>query len=480
MNDRFFTYGPNYGALTHFHQLPALLNKHGVSALAFQQLRMADKPELTYILLRAMLEQDLLGVPKAMKGMVVKRLHRCHVAARRWASLPVNHTHALLSAVADFDNRKENSQRDAMRRLVVALIDENGLYDEDGVVKAKLQGTFSYDTYDLWQDRLDNFFTLDCASCGHSEIIKKPWEWATSGGAALAPEDVPEMLEQACECAGFDPLSGPYVRCIRCDWTQRAKIGEAVSLPDDEGDDIDDLEEQWTDYVEHLGTLVEALVEHAKQHGLPAPYRLKVIANRIRWDGATGYTDCEVDGKALADKLKVDSDFSISSGKLWLEPDGTGMLTCSLAHHDATGFMEVVPQWLCELADRDTDDDALIEADQVPACSTWLPMIANTLLCGKGMPFAFTSKFAFKMVSRTHLITALEWMQKQLDWDDEVLELEGVWAVQIAGNLLMKQMCYLIRTTVSDVEGYALAQTAQQLRAVIDTFLVEKQNFPEQ
>jgi len=476
MNDRFFTYGPNYGALTHFHQLPALLNKHGVSALAFQQLRMADKPELTYILLRAMLNMDLLGVPKAMKGMVAKRMHRQHVVARRWASLPVNHTHALLSAVADFDNRKENSQRDAMRRLVVALIDENGLYDQNGEVKAKLQGTFSYDLHDLWQDQLDLFFTLDCDSCGHSETIKKPFGWA----GTPTPKDLPEMLEEACDCTGFEHLSGPYVRCTRCGWTQRAKLGEADSIPDEEGDDLFDASEEWDDYVEHLGTLVDALVEHAKQHSLPEPYRLKVIANRIRWDGATGYTDCAVDGAALADRLKVDSDFTIRSGKLWLEPDGTGLLSCSLAHHDATGFMEVLPLWLCELADRDTDDDALIEADQVPACSTWLPMIANTLLCGKGMPFAYSSTYNFQMVSRTHLISTLEWLQRQLYWNDEVLEMEGVWAVQIAGNLLMKQLCYLIRTTVSDVEGYALAQTAKQLRTVIDTYLIEKENFPEE
>lgn len=478
MRKLYFMFGTTDDPLNHFHLLPDVLNRNGVTVEKFQALRIADKPELTYLLLRTMLSMDLLLVPKAMKVMVAKQLSRRYRSARRWMTDPCSISRNLTHLVEIYDNSRNKSQRENMRELINRLVTENGLYDERNPypvatqVKAKLQGTFAFDLYEYSRQELDNFFTLDCSNCRHSATLRKPWEWITSGVSHIMAADVPYMLEEALPAGGFEHVVGPYVRCIECDKVQRAQLSTADSIPDDE-DYRQDPDEEWDNYQSHLGSLVDALVENAKNHGLPEPHRLVITANRIRWDGATGYADCKVDGADLADKLRVDSAFVITNGKLWLEPNGTGMLTCSLAHHDATGYMEVAPVWLSELSDRNDRDAAWVQIDQIPESSTWLPTIAQLLLCGDSEEFLFTQDPVFRVVGREDLISHLEWMTHNLRWDDEAIEDDDTWASQVAGNLLVKLLIRAIRAATTEVEGLELIETAKQLRRAIDAYIVE-------
>lgn len=476
MNKLHFIFGTSDDPLNDYYSLPTLLNKCGVTVEQFQALRFGDKPELTYLMLRAMLSMDLLMVPKAMKVMVAKQLSRSYRNARRRRADPTSISRNLTHLVELYDNHRNKTQRENLRALINRLVEANGLYDDrppypaEVRVKAKLQGTFSYNPYEDMLAELDNLFTLTCEECRHSVTEKKPWEWATSGVDGLMPEDVPEVLEEALPCDGFEHMAGPYVRCTQCDTPQRAQIGKADSIPDEYnyGDG-----EEWDDYQTHLSTLVTALANNAKAHGLPEPHRLVITANHIRWDGATGYADCEVDGTALSEKLRVDGDFIISGGKLWLEPNGTGMLCCSLSHHDAVGWMEVSPVWLSELHDRDDRDVAWVQADQIPESSTWLPAIAQLLLSGPTEEFIFTPDYGAKIVGRVDLIEHLEWMTHKLRWDDEVIQDEDTWASQIAGNLLVKLLIRSIRAATTEADGLELIETAKQLRQVIDAYIVE-------
>ncbi len=276
------------------------------------------------------------------------------------------------------------------------------LYLDAGQVKCEQAATFGYSQFDEWQSALEMYQTLTCPECGATETTT---------------ED--EGIESLSE---FTHVTGPYCCCEACDHTFRFKLEPASELP--RGAEYG--EDAWELYVDYLCELVADGVAHCKAHGLPEPEKLLLAAQNIDWRGRDATAECAVDGKQLAEKMTVNSEFCINNGRLYLRRNGTFDLYCSMSHHDSMGApICITPAWRCEVADEmGWGEDYLITPDQLGE-ATELAKAAEKLFCGEHRAYPYGPAQTFTLVSRDGFKEAIEVLLDNTRIDEAQWELRG-------------------------------------------------------
>jgi hypothetical protein len=387
--------------------LPTLLMFHGATPEQFSRLHLVEQPHL--------LRQLLVNYnEKKLKYPLRNYLHR-HPKADG-SQLFHYATRVLNCEPAQFQER--------LKRIATDVVDRAHLYTEDGVVKSQVAGYFSYDTYEQWKAELELFNSWECPKCGTSETVHI---------------DDNEGSE-------FEHVSGPYHRCGHCDSVVRPIVEPAESI---DGRDVGTGEE-WDDYKSHLSELVEQLGNHLEAAGLPAPSGLRIDIGNADWRGRDAYAECAFDGEELADKVSVNSPFTISNGKLWLQQIGLGRLTCALSHHDVPmgSSVEIQPSWECEL-----DGEPLI-GEQIFDCVE-LAKAATHLFAGPEFCFEFSPGTQMRAVSEDGFTESVAYLCRQLglEEDDPI-------------RMLLETL---------DRDGRYLVTQAEAIRKLIDVRLAEEQ-----
>lgn len=416
---------------TPYHYLPILLNLHGATDLTkVRQLAIADKPALLYAILMGF----HMSKPQSRKSIPIIRELR---------HLKVNPRGHRQEAQRIF--RVGQVDESMLRRWWNNVLDEAHLYlDADGTVTTKIAALFSYEPDGGYESELEMYQTLECPKCGQQETL---------------PEvNVEDLLACSSE---FEHLSGPYCRCGACDEVVRVEINEALELPP--GADYSDPE-GWEYYVEWLQENLELMAKHVEQYG--RPQELYVGGRNLDWRGSDGYTTCAFDAEALARAMSVRGDFCIRDGKLWLNPDGTAEMTCSMYHHDVpTGSHLVVqPMWECEL-----DSENMVAMQDMAGNETRC-LVAKTMLCGDHKAFPYADGSRFEVVSLDGLIDDLEcYLARNLeldDWtnlEDAETALDGL---RSAVGCLLADLVQRLRTQ-QEVNG----ERVNHLRNLIDLML---------
>lgn len=389
-----------------FYHLPTLLNFHGVMPEELRLMRLRDKPHLTQQLLanyapslKPVLKDYLKRHPRAGGGDIFRKAYM----------------------TLDMEPRQLQGR---LARMASSAIDLAHLYVEDGVVKTQIAGTFSYDQHDLYEMELDLFEDLVCPECRYSETLQKG--------------DIP---------VSFSRLAGPYLRCDQCDSVVRPIRQEAEYLPD--GWEIGTGEE-WSDYEAHLSDLVDVLGKHLEAAGLPTPCNLRIDIGNADWRGRDAYAECGFDGEELARKVSVNSSFTISDGKLWLQQVGLGRLTCTLSHHDVPmgSSVTIQPSWECEL-----DGEPLV-GEQIFDCIE-LAKAATHLFAGPEFCFQFRQDAQLLAVSEVGFAESVAWLCARLGLEDD------------------DPIRVLLETL--DRDGKHLVAQAKAIRQLIDERLAEEQ-----
>jgi hypothetical protein len=390
-----------------FFYLPKLLNFHGVMPEELRMMRLVGKPHLT--------KQLLTHFAPSLKSVLKDYLKR-H---------PKSDGGALFRKAYTTLGMEPRLLQDRLSDMAGVAIDRSHLYVEDGVVKSQIAATFSYDTHSLYEAELDLFEELVCPECHYAETLQKG--------------DVP---------VSFSRLVGPYLRCDQCDSVVRPFRQSADELPDGWGQI--GTGEEWDDYKEWLSELVEKLGNHLEAAGLPTPCSLRIDVGNADWRGRDAYAECAFDGKELADKVRVNSDFTISNGKLWLQQVGLGRLTCSMSHHDVPmgSSVTIQPSWECEL-----DGEPLV-GEQIFDCIE-LAKAATHLFAGAEFCFQFNPTAQLRAVSEIGFTESVSWLCAQLGLEEE------------------DPIRVLLETL--DFDGKQLATQAKAIRALIDERLAEEQ-----
>lgn len=362
------------------YYLPALLEHYGKTPTDLSQLRVADKPELTYLMVMAYVMQWPHQNERTVRTL---RNHKIRRNGGREESQKI----FALSGVDEKFN--------AFKAFWGDLVSRAYLYrNADGKWVSEKAATFSYDMHDEYEAALEMYCQIECPECGSEETVRN--------------DEVVDILFGA---SNFTLVSGPYCRCDNCGAVVRPEISDADDLPSDAwyGEDT------WDCYVEWLDELLEQMADHVAQYGKPD--LLYVGGSNLDWRGRSGYTTCAVEGEALARVMSVNGDFSINNGVLWLRQDGTAEMTCSMHHHDVpTGSsLTVQPMWECELS-----HDEFVRMDEMKGNAERC-RIAETLLCGSEDAFEYSYGSTFKVVSLDGLIDSIEWLAKRLEvdqWED--------------------------------------------------------------
>lgn len=328
------------------------------------------------------------------------------------------------------------------------------LYTEDGVVKSIQRGGFSYNDDDGSGEQ-EFWTTIECTGCRHEAHIREQL-----GGDST----VKFLTDNAHDLGGFTYVSGPYCRCDQCDTLCRVKLYTPTTLPEEGWTYLnEDCEGDWDSYHEHLDTLIEDMTKHLAAHGLPKPDSLRLEISHANWRGSDAWAECSLEGKALAETIRVDSEFTISNGALRCYPNGNAELTCRLSHHDVpTGSgVTVAPRWECEL-ESSTEH---LSFEEMNESVHGLARIAEILLCGSTREFEYSAGSTFKAVSRENLAYAIDWLARQCglkEWD----ALEGY---DLALGLLLERLADDVRSK----QNVHLSQV-QQVRDVLDHWLAEQ------
>lgn len=373
--------------------LPAYLNKRGVTVDMLERLRLARCADIV----QGLVVSVLSGNPTLRRNRCPSVKYEVRIYFRR-NSLSMAYNINSFFRQLNKDLGLTYDWRAELERKVKELVEDNGLYDTPEGVKAKKGGTFSYGQTDQYDQVLSEHREVTCPSCDHDEIV------------STFDEDDPETILQF-HSTDFTHLTGPYAKCNECGEAVRPIVSEATSLPDNFTNYDDD---QWDQYKEHLGYLITQLTEHCEKHGLTAPDKLMVTANNLDWRGRSGYTVTGVDGEELADAMRVNSDFCIYNGQLWLEPDGSGYLSCTMAHHDVPtgGGITVWPMWACDLGTG--REDEYVRGDELADAKVFAE-IATVLLTGVDEVYEYSTKTTFALVSRDGLVEALETMASHVE-----------------------------------------------------------------
>jgi len=395
----------SFGDYSFFH-LPQLLNFHGVTPEELMYMRLRDH--------RHLVQQLLVNYAPSLKPVLKDYLKR-H---------PKSHASAIFQKASAVLGKWYGDLQDALIKMASEAIDQAYLYVEDGVVKSQIAGAFSYSQHDLYVAELDLFEELVCPDCHYAETVQK--------------DGIP---------VSFTHLSGPYHHCDHCDSVVRPIQQDADALPDGWGQI--GTGEEWDDYKEWLSELVEKLGKHLEAAGLPTPSSLRIDAGNADWRGRDAYAECAFDGEELADKLQVNSPFTISNGKLWLQQIGLGRLTCTMSHHDVPmgSSVTIQPSWECDL-----DGEPLV-GEEILDCVE-LAKAATHLFAGPEFCFQFSHDAQLRAVSEIGFTESVNWLCAQLGLEED------------------DPIRVLLETL--DFDGKHLATQAKAIRALIDERLAEE------
>lgn len=326
-------------------------------------------------------------------------------------------------------------------------------YFEGDSVKAVQQGGFSYGDND-GSGELEYWTVVECGACHHEFSLREQ-----------LGDDNPEAFLLATEAdledKGWLHITGPYGRCNECGAVNRAKVYPAESLPDQGWENVnEDSSEDWRDYQEHLDELLGQLKAHLVKHGMPEPDGLRLDIGHADWRGRDAWAECAVDGEELANKMRVDSQFIISNGRLLCFQDGNAELRCSLSHHDVPqgSSVCVTPRWECEL-EASTE---YLGYEEVREAQGGLARIAEVLLCGEAREFTCSASTTFKVVARENLAYHIDSLADGCGLKD----LDKLTGYALALGLLLERMVDDIRAKRSVPGAHA-----QLVRDVLDHWL---------
>lgn len=342
--------------------------------------------------------------------------------------------------------------------LTKLATNRNDLFDEfyqDGdQVKAYKQGGFSYND-DAGEGELEYWTTLKCGQCGHEQHVREQL-----GG------DTPAVFlaANAVDLGGFTYLSGPYCRCDQCDAVSRVKVYPAEDLPAEAYDDLA-AEHEWDDYKERLDELITDLTAHLTAQGLPAPDGLRLDIGHADWRGRDAWAECGLEGEALAEKMRIDGQYTISGGELRCYPNGRAELICRMYHHDVPqgSPITVQPYWECELSDHNDCREDHLDYDAVKLSVEGLARIATVLLTGEHRVFEFSKGYEFRVIARHNLSGAIDWLAEQCELKGDP-DLEGY---DLAVSLLLQRLS----SDVLNPHIHLASLKPDALRAVLDHWL---------
>lgn len=449
--------------LDSFYLTPSILNHYGITVEQLKAGLISNQPAFVQLVLMAWAKAD--RKPTSQVKVLQRRLHKImHDNAGRRGDRQAPIGHSLLKAAINlFSPDNPDRVTNSLRGFLRSMVEDNALLDKDGKAVSRIAGCFSYDPQDFWEAEVECCTQLRCTGCQATEsIYLNPCDWQG------LPDNKPYDLVENEGPDNFERVSGPYFACRRCGEIHRVELEEADSLPaaNDYGHG------EWDFYVDRLQELIDDMLKHIEAAGLPKPTKLAIHAGHIRWDGADGYASCDLSGSELADKLRVNGDFAVHGGKLWLEDGGACSLTCALSHHDGTGAITVEPVWLSEL-----DDDEPLAVADLPRARE-LAAAATVLFTGSNEAFRFTAGTTFALVGPGEFASELEWMRGALDLNDEDTEKEGAWAAQLAGNMLFDR--FIVEVQGGQIAGDRLIITARRMREFVDTLLVEYENYADE
>lgn len=325
-------------------------------------------------------------------------------------------------------------------------------YSEGDSVKSIQQGGFSYGDND-GTGELEYWTVVECGACHHEFSIREQL-------GNDSPEAFLLATEADLEDSGWLHISGPYGRCNECGAVNRAKVYPAKDLPDQGWANVNEDSEDWSDYQQLLDDLLGQLKAHLVKHGMPEPDDLRLDIGHADWRGRDAWAECAVDGKELANTMRVDSQFIISNGRLLCFQDGNAELRCSLSHHDVPqgSSVCVTPRWECELE----SSTEYLSYEEARASLEGLARIAEALLCGKDSVFNFSAGSTFKVVAVENLAYHIE----SLADDCGLKDLDKLTGYDLALGLLLERMVDDIRAKRSVPDAHLL-----MVRDVLDHWL---------
>jgi len=402
--------------------VPQVLNFYHCRLPEYRDLRLVNQhPGLLYLMLHSWAKKQPKAVQQAGKHF--------------WHSLSWKQRHAPLSR--ELGQRILRAFRVDDSNLARLHDDKEALntefYQEGDTVKSVKQGGFSYADND-GEGELEFWTVVECGACHHEFSIREQ----LGGDSAVT---FIEANEADLEDKGWLHLSGPYGRCNECGEVNRAKVAPAEDLPDEGWANVnEDSSEDWEQYEDHLNELVNQAADHLKAHGLPKPDGLRLDVSNADWRGRDAWAECGLDGKALADRMRVNGQFTISNGRLLCHQDGNAELRCVLSHHDVPtgGGVCVNPYWEDELSYQGEDH---LDIDAVRESLGELAPIAEALLCGSQPEFEYSAGSTFKVVSRDNLATAIEALTERFDLHN----LEVIEGYSLAVGLLLERVAVDLR-----------------------------------
>lgn len=432
------------------YYLPDLLAHFDVTPKDLGDLRIGTKPDLLRMVLIAYLR--LHRQDKPAKIALIKRRSRFDhdhptASTRRCQDM-------LAAAAFGTQDRFLSDLQHWLRKV----IEDAELYQTEDGYKSQIVGSFSYEP-DENQEYAENYRTVECPHCHNEETV--------------LGQGIEEVIG---EVALFTPLSGPYCRCDKCEKV----IRPLVYQPDEAPYDLSNVnDEAWDCYTDHLDELVAGMVDHLMEvGGYSRPYQLRVDVANADWRGRDAYAICEVDGVKLAETMRVNGQFNIHAGKVRHFQNGTAMLSCLLAHHDATSSITVTPIWECEL---NNGEERYISQDELPRAQH-NAKIAEALLCGSHSAFEYSKgrysgsiTVLFELASTDGLVEGLECLQAQLDcaeWQG-MAENPAMTPIQALHSAIGRMLEDLI-AEVKNVKATPSLDRVLHLRSLIDCFLTHE------
>lgn len=423
--------------------LPQVLNHYHCPVADYARWALVGQaPALLYLTLRA---TALNAHPKRLKELAAGRHYWHHMSWKRRHQPLDQATGQALLRVFGYTSDQLTLMLDRDKLMT-------DFYQDGDEVKAIKRGAFGYNELD-YEGEQEMWTTVECGACGHEEHVREQMGDATP--AQWLADNVGELAE-------FEHLSGPYARCEQCEAVSRLKVYPAEDMCEDAWANYnEDSSEQWEYYQEHLEELIGDLTRHLETHGLPKPAGLRLEVGHADWMGRDAWAECELEGKALAEKMRVNSDYTISNGRLLLSPSGYGELRCSLSHHDVPmgSPVTVMPYWECELDDR---GDTHLDFEAVKDSMDDLGKLAAVLLAGPQTQFEYAPGSTFTVVDRENLAAGVEWLAAHCGLD-ELDELEGY---NLALGMLLQRLA-------DDIRGDTPIHLsrAERTRAVLDHWL---------
>lgn len=396
-----------FGEHGHFH-LPRLLNFHGVSLKTFENMHLADQPHL-------------------LRQVLVYQLPKLKYPLRNYLNrFPKASGGDIFRGVTQGRTMTEMGElQQQLRKWAKDLVCNFRLYQSADGIKSEIAGSFSWSTSDQYEAELEMWKDAECQNCTHTETFR-------DDGMG---DEMADLLKE------FEHVSGEYVRCNLCDSVTRLTISDADSIPNNQ---VHYDGDEWDQYQEHLQYLLDELGKDIKAKGLPQPDGMQISASNVDWRGRDGRKQVKFDGEELARGMSVDSDFTISNGRLRLPEVGVGYLSCRMSHHDVPtgGNVTATPYWWCELG-----SEIPVVGDGITELAH-LCKAAEHLFCGSGPQFEYSEGSSFVAVSEAGFSDSLDWLIKQLDLEE--------------GDPILY---FLNRLNTDDA---CLADDAEAIRALID------------